>query len=54
MARPSKYKQKMERYDMRIPPDMMKRLNALASKEKRELPDTIRLVIDEGLKAFRG
>lgn len=51
MARPSKYKQKMERYDMRIPPDMMKRLNALAKSQKRELPDTIRIVIDEGLKA---
>ena len=54
MARPLKFKQKMERYDMRIPPDMMKRLNALANKEKRELPDTIRLVIDEGLKSLKG
>jgi predicted DNA-binding protein len=51
MARPFKYKEKMVRYDMRLPAEMMKRLNRLADKQKRELPDMIRLIVDEGLKA---
>jgi predicted DNA-binding protein len=54
MARPFKYKEKMVRYDMRISPEIMKRLDTLAKGEDRQLPDMIRIVIEKGLKAFRG